>query len=145
MVVARDILVEVSPGEVRIAEIDREGRLVRLQLERVGHPSLVGAVCRGRVTRVDKALGGAFLDIGLDMPAFLPRAGSVHEGEWVIAQVMRDGWGDKGPAVTVSPDLVGRYVVLRPRGRGVFREPTHALHTDQKARGNARGRFDRTQ
>ena len=123
MVVARDILVEVSPGEVRIAEIDREDRLVRLQVERVGNPSLVGAICRGRVTRVDKALGGAFLDIGLDTPAFLPRAGSVHEGESVIAQVMRDGWGDKGPAVTVSPDLAGRYVVLRPRGRGVRWSP----------------------
>jgi Rne/Rng family ribonuclease len=123
MVVARDILIEVSPGEVRIVEIDREDRLISLQVERVGHPSLVGAVCRGRVTRIDKALGGAFIDIGLDTPAFLPRAGSVHEGESVIAQVMRDGWGDKGPAVTVSPDLAGRYVVLRPRGRGVRWSP----------------------
>ena len=123
MAVARDILVEVSPGEVRVAEIDLEDRLVRLQAERVGNPSLVGAICRGRLTRVDKALGGAFLDIGLDTPAFLPRAGGVHEGEPVIAQVMRDGWGDKGPAVTLSPDLAGRYVVLRPRGRGVRWSP----------------------
>ncbi len=123
MAVARDILIEVSPGEVRIAGIDREERLLSLQVERVGHPSQVGAICRGRVTRVDKALGGAFIDIGLNTPAFLPRAGSVHEGESVIAQVMRDGWGDKGPAVTVSPDLAGRYVVLRPRGRGVRWSP----------------------
>lgn len=119
MTVAQNILVEVSPGEVRIAEIDRDDRLIRLEVERAAHPSAVGALCLGRIIRIEKALGGAFADIGLDAPAFLPRAGGMNEGESAILQVMRDGWADKGSAVTARPDLPGRYLVLHPRGRGV--------------------------
>jgi Rne/Rng family ribonuclease len=108
------ILLEVSPGETRAASIDGAGRLVGLQIERMGEESLVGAVCRGRVTRIEKATDIAFLDIGLPSPGLMNRARGLHEGQALTVQIVRDAWGEKGPAVTASVALSGRYLVLRP-------------------------------
>jgi Rne/Rng family ribonuclease len=109
-----DILIEVSPGETRAASVDRDGRLVALQVERLGEESLVGAVCRGRVARIEKATQSAFVDIGLSRPGLINRARGLHEGQMLAVQVSRDAWGDKGPAVTANIALTGRYMVLRP-------------------------------
>ena len=67
----QDILIEVSPGETRAAFVDAEGRLVGLQIERMGEESLVGAICRGRVTRIEKATQMAFLDVALPLPGLV--------------------------------------------------------------------------
>ncbi len=109
-----DVLIECSPGETRAAMLDDEGALVGLHIDRLGATSLVGTICRGRVTRVEKATQGAFLNCGLADAAFLPRAKGLHEGQNLIVQVMRDGWGEKGPAVGRSPSLTGRYLVFKP-------------------------------
>lgn len=111
---AEDILIEVSPGETRAAFVDGEGRLVGLQIERMGEESLVGAICRGRVTRIEKATQTAFVDIGLKSPGLVNRAQGLHEGEMLTVQIVRDAWGDKGPAATATVALSGRYLVLRP-------------------------------
>jgi Rne/Rng family ribonuclease len=114
-----DILIEASPGETRAALVDGEGRLVGLQIERMGEESLVGAICRGRVTRIEKATQTAFVDIGLSSPGMVNRAQGLHEGQMLTVQVVRDAWGDKGPAVTPNVALTGRYLVLRPSESGV--------------------------
>ena len=115
----QDILIEVSPGETRAAFVDGEGRLVGLQIERMGEESLVGAICRGRVTRIEKATQVAFVDVGLPSPGLVNRAHGLHEGEMLTVQVVRDPWGDKGPAVTPNVALTGRYLALRPGESGV--------------------------
>lgn len=115
----QDILIEVSPGETRAAFVDAEGRLVGLQIERMGEESLVGAICRGRVTRIEKATQMAFLDVGLPLPGLVNRAQGLHEGQLLTVQVVRDAWGDKGPAVTPNVALTGRYLVLRPAESGI--------------------------
>ena len=109
-----DILIEVSPGESRAAAVDRDGRLVALQIERMGEESRIGTVCRGRVARVEKATQSAFVDIGLALPGLINRAQGLHEGQMIAVQVTRDAWGDKGPVVTPNVALTGRYLVLRP-------------------------------
>ncbi len=109
-----DVLIEVSPGETRAASVDHDGRLIGLQIERMGEESLVGAVCHGRVTRIEKATQTAFVEIGLAQPGLINRAQGLHEGQMLTVQVARDGWGDKGPAVTTHVALTGRYLVLRP-------------------------------
>jgi ribonuclease G len=109
-----DILIDVSPGETRAASVDREGRLVALQIERMGEESHVGTVCWGRVARIEKATQAAFVDIGLAQPGLINRARGLHEGQMLAVQVTRDAWGDKGPAVTPNVALTGRYMVLRP-------------------------------
>lgn len=113
------ILIEVSPGETRAASIDRDGRLVALQVTRIGEESLVGAIYRGRVMRVDKATQTAFVDIGEGTPALINRARDFHEGQALTVQVTRDAWDDKGPVVTPRLSLTGRYLVLRPGESGV--------------------------
>ncbi len=119
MSVARDIVIEVSPGETRVAVTDRNGDLIAFEVERLGAESLVGTVCLGRVTRVDQGAGGAFVEVGLGEAAFLPRAKGVHEGQSLIVQVSRDAWRDKGPALTMHPTLAGKYLVLRPGDPGL--------------------------
>ena len=115
----QDILIEVSPGETRAAFVDGEGRLAGLQIERMGEESLIGAICRGRVTRIEKATQVAFVDIGLPSPGLVNRAHGMHEGEKLTVQVVRDAWGDKGPAVTPNVALTGRYLALRPAESGI--------------------------
>lgn len=109
-----DILIECSPGETRAAMLDEDGALLELLIDRLGELSLVGTICRGRVTRLEKATQGAFVNVGLAGPAFLPRAKGLTEGQNLIVQVTRDGWGEKGPAVGRSVALSGRYLVYRP-------------------------------
>lgn len=116
---AEDILVEVSPGETRAAFVDADGRLVGLQIERMGEESLVGAVFLGRVSRIEKATQMAFIEIGLPVPGLISRAHGRHEGEKLVVQVVRDAWGEKGPAVTRSVALTGRYLAVRPTETGV--------------------------
>lgn len=109
-----DILIECSPGETRAAVLDEDGALIELLIDRLGEQSLVGTICRGRVSRLEKATQGAFMNIGMPDPAFLPRAKGLTEGQNLIVQVTRDGWGEKAPAVGRSPSLTGRYLEHRP-------------------------------
>jgi len=109
-----DILIECSPGETRAAILNEDGALLELLIDRLGEQSLVGTICRARVTRLEKGTQGAFVNIGMPDPAFLPRAKSLTEGQNLVVQVTRDGWGEKGPAVGRSPSLSGRYLVYRP-------------------------------
>ncbi len=119
VIAATDILVEVSPAEVRAALMDEDGRLVQFFVERTHRQSLVGGVYSGRVAAVDKVSGGAFVDIGLDKPAYLPRAKNVTEGQKFVAQVVRDGWSGKGAVLTRTPVLQGRYLSFQAQGKGV--------------------------
>ena len=114
-----DILIEVSPGETRAALVDGAGQLCRLRLARVSRTSLVGGIYLGRVVRVEKGMAAAFVDIGLSAPAFLGRARSLHEGEALVVQVVRDAWNSKSANVIPAPLFEGRYLALgADRGSG---------------------------
>jgi len=119
-----DTLIEVSPGEVRIACVDGDGVLQTLEIERTTRPALAGAVLRARVARVEKAMRAAFVDLGTAGEALLPKgkdAGGkpVTEGQWLLVQVTREAQGEKGPAVTARPVLTDRYLAYAPYGHGV--------------------------
>jgi ribonuclease G len=123
-----DILVEVSPGEIRVALAGRaDGRLVELHVERMGDASLVDGIYRGRVRKVERSLGGAFVDFGVGVDGFLrqgeKQADQLHEGQAVTVQVTRDGGGGKGPALTSRVTLHGRYLHWRPGSPGVAYSP----------------------
>ncbi len=112
-------LVEVSPGETRIAKLDAEGRLREMVVERLGRESLIGAICTGRVVRIERGLGGAFVDIGTAQSGFLAKAEGLHEGASVIVQVTRDPFAEKGATLTRRISLAGRYLALVPKGKDV--------------------------
>lgn len=108
------ILIEASPGEVRGALI-RNGDVWDVVHHRITRPSLIDAVYRGRVRRIDPGINGAFVDIGKGPEAFLRArdaaipgerparrariAEILHEGAEIDVRVVADGFVDKGPRV----------------------------------------------
>ena len=111
MVIDR-ILVSVSPGETRIAELSK-GQLVGLTFDRAGQRSSVGDIFAGRVEAIIHNLQAAFIDIGAARSAYLglpdvrphgAEAGKLIgdylvEGDAVLVQVTRDPEGEKGAKV----------------------------------------------
>src|SRR3546814_20087059 len=84
----------------------------------MGQGSHVGAIHLGRVVRVEKGMGGAFVEIGLDVTGFLGQATGLHEGQKIVVQVARDAVGGQGEGLTRTPVLTGRYLALPPDSPG---------------------------
>ena len=97
---------------------------------------------RGRISRLERNLDGAFVDIGPGLPeAFVlardipqgrdrqdqgqrkKRSGSVSEGRKLIVQGRREAEEDKGPRVTANLQIKGRFLVYRPNGVGLSTSP----------------------
>lgn len=112
-------LIEFSPGETRAALIDEKSRLIEIQVERMGESEIVGSIHLGRVTRVEKGIGAAFVEFGDKEPGFLGKAKNVTEGQTVIVQVIRAAGGGKGAVLTVNPELPGRYLSLDATRPGI--------------------------
>lgn len=123
-----------NPEELRVAIVDG-ARLGGFEVA-VGEAGMTrGNIYRGVVVNVQPALNAAFVDIGLERHAFLAQhdivAQAYHRrpsergrghrieellerGKPIIVQVTKDGSGQKGPAVTTSVSMAGRYLVLSP-------------------------------
>ncbi len=114
------IIIDAGPGELRGALV-RAGAVWDVVHHRDSDPSLIGAIYRGRVRRVDHGLDGAFVDIGTgaeaymrardasDSDAKMPRnvriGERVNEGAQIDVRVVADGFAEKGPRVArVTPD-----------------------------------------
>lgn len=99
-----------------------ERRLVELHLEEADRESLIGNIYLGRVMRVERGLGAAFVEFGAPQPGFLPLAeidGKLAEGRAVTVQVTRDPMDNKGARLTGRPTLRGVYLALTPGRRGI--------------------------
>ena len=133
---AHEILIDVGPGETRIALIE-EDRLAAISIERPRRKSLVGSLWLGRVVRVMAGMQAAFVDLGLPRAGFLaardarvladpppgdtvpPIGALLQEGQSVLVEVTKDPLGDKGVKLTAEATLPGRYLVYVPRGNGI--------------------------
>jgi ribonuclease G len=116
------LLVSAQPGELRAAWIEGR-RLVDLMIRRDDHPSRLGEIHLGRVAAVDRGLGAAFVDLGLERPGFLPLSESpgkkLIEGAAVTVRVLREATAEKGPRVTARlidppPDLAALAGAAQP-------------------------------
>ncbi len=88
---SRTLLINVAEPEERRAALLEDGRLSLLSIERSDERTLVGNVYKGRVSRVEPAIGAAFVDVGLD------RAGFLHVDDAVpMSAGSRNGTGDGG-------------------------------------------------
>ena len=67
----KEMFINVSAGSTRIALTDA-GNLVELHIERPDHQRMVGNIYKGLVQNVIPGMQAAFIDIGLDINAFLP-------------------------------------------------------------------------
>ncbi len=147
MSVSRALLINLEDDEERRAALVEDGRLSLLWVERADESTLVGNIYKGRVTNVERSIGAAFVDIGLDRPGFLhgddlPSFGDdtqgaieapviqhlITEGEEIVVQVTRDAIGHKGPTLTGHVSIPGRRLVLFP---GIGRKAVSRKITDE--------------
>jgi Rne/Rng family ribonuclease len=151
---SRELVIEGSPFGLRAGLLE-DGRLVEVDLldEEVADPR--DDVVLGRVRRVDRELGAAFVECGLPADAylgarearFLTGAGReaaieriLFEGQGVLAQVRHGPAAGKSPRLTADIALVGVHLILRPRRRDVAlsaRLERTPLAAEQRSRARA--------
>ena len=132
----RELFINVSPGEIRIAE-RRDGKLEALRIEPLlGQEARpLGDIILGRVSRVVPAMEAAFVEIGMERAGFLPlrdakllaRSGKddarisdcVREGDSVLVQVTREPFAEKGAQLSAGIALPGRFLVMTQGKPGI--------------------------
>lgn len=136
-----ELLISVSPGEARAA-LREDGRLVELQIERVGAGPQPGDIHLARVVKLLPAANAAFLDIGggaeaflsgpdaRDKVAFSGKAAAkavetndvtrlVTEGERLIVQITQVARAGKAAKASARLALAGHRFVFLPGGAAV--------------------------
>lgn len=98
-----------------------DGRLIAYRVTDPAHVDRTGAIHLGRVTRMDRPMGAAFVrfdgaDIGM-LP--LPGGQRLAEGTNLLVQVLRDRQGDKSARLTRAILLAGRFFQLRTNRSGI--------------------------
>lgn len=66
----RELIINSEPLEKRVALICN-GVLEKLDIERTGHKSMIGAIYKGKIQNLENGLKAAFVDIGEEKNAFL--------------------------------------------------------------------------
>jgi len=136
-----ELLINVTPSETRVALIEN-GLLQEVNIEREAKRGLVGNIYLGKIIRVLPGMQAAFVDINLDKAAFLHASdinskliigqndstnesstknestpdirSLVHEGQYLMVQVVKDPLGTKGARLTTDITIAARYLVLMP-------------------------------
>jgi ribonuclease G len=142
--VRRDIFINVSPYEKRIALVE-DGRISELVVDRPESTRIVGNIYKGRVVSVLPGMQAAFVDIGLEKAAFLhaadvcpafdanaqhededgdedPRKRAhekpidqlLKEGQEILVQVVKEPISTKGAKITGYLSVAGRFLVCMP-------------------------------
>ena len=96
------LLLSALPGILWAARVE-DGALAELTLRRDDRPEIQDNLYLGRVTRIDRGLGAAFVEIGLAEPGLLPldRAETrPTEGAALIVRVRRAPAAGKGAKLT---------------------------------------------
>jgi Ribonuclease G/E len=97
----RRVVIDGQPGEIRAAVLADE-HLIDLLIDCAEMPNPVGARYLGRVTSFDHGMQAAFVDLGLEQPALLPRKRAMtrlNEGDRTVVEVIRAPAPDKGAKV----------------------------------------------
>jgi ribonuclease G len=128
---SKEILINIEPQEKRVAIVN-DGRLEEFYLERSQDRTIVGNIYKGKIEAVLANIGAAFVDIGLPKKGFLylaeiesifesleapqkVRPPEIKKGQEVLAQVVKESFGTKGPRLSTYIGLPGRYLVLMPQ------------------------------
>ncbi|WP_100373624.1 Rne/Rng family ribonuclease [Bacillus sp. FJAT-45037] len=132
----RKIYFNTATRERRAAIVENH-RVVELMVERPTENRIVGNVYIGRVVNVLPGMQAAFVDIGRDKNGFLYRddllsfhlsdeaeedkkqrsiTEFVTNGQEILVQVTKEGFGQKGPRLSGLVSLPGKYTVYMPEG-----------------------------
>lgn len=130
---SEEILINVTPQETRVAVVDN-GVLQEVHIERAQSRGIVGNIYQGKIVRILPGMQAAFVDIGIERTAFLHAsdvAGSgeavaggeppamtemLHDGQEIVAQVLKDPLGTKGARLSMALSIPARYLVYLPAG-----------------------------
>lgn len=114
MIMERNILIKKNNGIIEIAVVEK-GRLAELYHEKPDEMK-EGTVIMGTVKNSVLSLNAFFIDIGGDMPGYLPAKNTVtanlKEGMQIPLQVVRCASGDKGMVLSEYLYVSGRYCVM---------------------------------
>ncbi|UKV13499.1 ribonuclease E/G [Thalassospiraceae bacterium SW-3-3] len=132
------LLIDAVACERRIALI-RDDRLTRLWIDR-GGPARFD-IHLGRVSKILPEMAAAMVALDGIADGLLPFDrvdGPLHEGQWVIVQISRLGFEDKGPKLTGRIAIEGLGMILRPHepkgsGSGVIELPRKLKDEDRRA------------
>ena len=129
-----DILINFTPQETRVA-ITYQGVVQELHIERTASHGLVGNIYLGRIVRILPGMQSAFVDVGLPRTAFLHAADIwesrgagesvrsieriLHEGQSVVAQVIKEPIGTKGARLSTQISVAGRLLVHLPQEKHI--------------------------
>src|SRR3990172_10103857 len=67
---SKELIISITPQETKAAIVDND-QVVEIHIERDKEHGIVGAICKGKVTKVLPGMQSAFVDIGLERDAFL--------------------------------------------------------------------------
>ncbi len=126
----KNIIIDYTEGIVRVALCD--GKTVEeFSVESSSSTGIVGNIYKGRVENVLSGMKAVFVNIGLDKNGFLHIGDSLVDpgvvmadgshkqltasaGDMIMCQVVKDGFGTKGPRLTTDITLPGYYLVFTP-------------------------------
>lgn len=134
-----DLVLDRAGGRLALAIVEN-GELTDLWTASTASDAVEERFCLARVSGIEAAVDGAFLDAGGRQPGFIAgkdarfRRGLtkrvsirhvVEEGEWLIVQGLRAAEGEKGARFTTDLRFFGQSLVYRPyndevaAGRGI--------------------------
>ena len=111
------LLIDAIALERRVALI-RNDRLCRLWIDR-GGPARFD-IHLGRVSKILPEMAAAMVALDGLEDGLLPfdrHDGPLHEGQWIVVQIARLGFEDKGVKLTGRIAIEGVGMILRPGGR----------------------------
>lgn len=132
------LLIDAVACERRIALIGK-GRLARLWIDR-GGPARFD-IHLGRVSKILPEMAAAVVALdGVDdgLLPFDRIDGPLHEGQWVIVQISRLGFEDKGPKLTGRIAIEGLGMILRPNERSSEQKGSGLVELPRKLKDETR-------
>ena len=126
----RMLINATQPEELRVALVDGQS-LYDFDIEQIGQERKRSNIYKGRVSRIEKSLGAAFVEFGSERHGFLPIKElapeflknkstkstideSLTQGQEIIVQVEKEERGTKGAVLSTFISLPGHYLVLMP-------------------------------
>ena len=130
------ILIEGSQRGISLA-LTRGSSLIAFHCQYLSSANIVGNIYVGKVKKVVRGIQAAFIDIGGSKDGFLHLKGIdlsrqpklsrkvdfegvdignyLREGQWLVVQVEKEGFGGKGPRLTTSLSISSNMLVLTPQ------------------------------
>lgn len=119
------IIIHVRKGDEYATALLEEGLLCEHHIASDSHPSLLGALFKGRVERFVPGMEAAFVSLGLEKNGFLPLSEAppqrgaeapkgLQSGQELLVQVKKEPQGEKGLYLTRNPSLAGSHMVYIP-------------------------------